>query len=521
VRSSQESCWQADGVLVDDVLDHGRRRSPGGPALITPAGTLDFPTLTDRVHRLAAALAARTAPGDRVAVLSENRAEMVECYYAVPRAGCVLAFANQRLAGPELATLLADADPRVLIVERPLLDRLDDGLAALPALADVVVLGEEASSGYEALLASGDPTWSPAPRHPDRAAWLIHTSGTTGRSKGAVLTHRNVTAGVVTGALGRPVLPDDVYLFPFPLCHVAGYNVLVQHLHGRPVVLPARFDADAFWDDAARHGVTTVSLAPTMLAMLLDHHDGAPAGHSLRTVSYGASAIPDDLLRRAVAELGCGFSQGYGMTELSGNAVFLDAALHRRGIEREPHVLRTCGRPSPLVGVRIVDDDGRDLPAGEAGEIVVRGDQVTVGYWRRPEDTTAAFLPGGWLRTGDIGRFDAEGLLAVVDRKKDLIVTGGENVSSLEVEDVLHRHPAVRAAAVIGLPDPTWGEAITAVVALRSGYVGDDAMADELVAACRAALASFKKPRRVVFVDELPVGPSGKILKADLRLRLG
>jgi acyl-CoA synthetase (AMP-forming)/AMP-acid ligase II len=509
-------------VLVDDVLDHGVRRSPSGPALITPAGALDFTALADRVHRLAAAIAARTAPGDRVAVLSENRAEMVECYYAVPRAGCVLAFANQRLAGPELATLLADADPRVLIAEPPLLDRLGTGLAALRSLAEVVVLADGSSGAptYEALLASGDPAWIPAVRHPDRAAWLIHTSGTTGRSKGAVLTHRNVTAGVVTGALGRPVLPDDVYLFPFPLCHVAGYNVLVQHLHGRPVVLPARFDADTFWDDADRHGVTTVSLAPTMLAMLLDHHGGAPSGHTLRTVSYGASAIPDELLRRAVAELGCGFSQGYGMTELSGNAVFLDAALHRRGIEGEPHVLRTCGRPSPLVGLRIVDDDGGDLPVGEAGEIVVRGDQVTVGYWRRPDDTATAFLPGGWLRTGDVGRFDAEGLLAVVDRKKDLIVTGGENVSSLEVEDVLHRHPAVRAAAVIGLPDPTWGEAITAVVALRPGIVGDDALADELVATCRAALASFKKPRRVVFVEELPVGPSGKILKADLRRRL-
>jgi acyl-CoA synthetase (AMP-forming)/AMP-acid ligase II len=517
-------------VLVDDLLDHGLRRSPSGPALIAPTGTLDFASLAGRVHRLASALAARTVPGDRVALLSENRPEVVECYYGVPRAGTVLTFCNYRLAGAELLSLLRDAAPRVLVAEPDLLARVADGLGTVPSLEELVLLDGDgpvdgpAAIGYEALLAGAEVGWQPPPRRPDRAAWLIYTSGTTGRAKGAVLTHRNVVAGVVTGALGRPVRPDDVYLFPFPLCHVAGYNVLVQHLHGRPVVLPRRFDPDGLWAEVERHGVTTVSLAPTMIGMLLDR--GAPAaGGSLRTISYGASAIPAAMLRRAMQELGCGLAQGYGMTELAGNVSFLDPEMHRRGIEGEPALLATCGRPSPLVAVRIVDDDDRDLPTGRPGEILVRGDQVTAGYWRRPEETAAAFLPGGWFRTGDVGRLDHEGLLAVVDRKKDLIVTGGENVSSLEVEDVLHRHPAVRAAAVVGVPDPTWGESVCAVVVPRSGAVAaagsEAALAAELVAWCRAELASFKKPRRVVFVDELPVNASGKVRKAELRHGLG
>jgi acyl-CoA synthetase (AMP-forming)/AMP-acid ligase II len=516
-------------MLLHEVIELAAAREPDGLALLDGDRSWTFRELAADVDAVAAALAAVSSPGERVAILSTNRAEHVVAYYAAPKAGTVLAMVSWRLHPEEWAATLEHAGASVVLAESALIERLAPRLADVPSVRLVVALDRSAPAvelppgvaltTLEALVADGGAPTSPPPADVEAGdvAWIIHTSGTTGRPKGAMLTHRSLLAAAVGTALARPVADDDVYCFPFPLCHVAGYNVVVFHLHARPVVLLDRFEVTTFLRAVEVHRVTTASLAPTMLAMVLDHPDldGADLS-SLRAVGYGASAISAGLLRRVSDRLGCDLSQGYGMTELSGNAVFLDAAAHRRAVAGEDRLLGAAGRPSPMVAVRIVDDDGLPLPAGEVGEIAVRGDQVCAGYWRDPEATRAARTRDGWFRTGDLGRIDADGWLHVVDRKKDVIVSGGENVASREVEDVLAEHGAVREAAVIGVPDDRWGERVAAVVARRPGQ---DVTAEDLVAHVREHLAGFKVPRLVAFVDELPKNASGKVQKATLRDR--
>lgn len=503
-------------MLLHEIVEFSARRSPDGVALVAGPERRTFAELHRRVEAVAGALGEMAGRGERVAVLSENTPAYVELYYAVPRAGLVLAPLNHRLHPEEWVGALRHVGASVVVGERALLDRLVPLLGGVPTVGAVVCTdaprpGEVA---YEELVAHGA---APAPMEGQRAgdvAWLLFTSGTTGAPKAAMLTHGGLIAGALATSMARGVRSDDAYLFPFPLCHVAGYNVLLFHLHARPVVLMPRFDADGVLGVVDRERITIVSLAPTMISMLLRHPGLAGADlSSLRSVWYGASGIPVQVLREGLARLGCGFEQGYGMTELSGNAAFLDSASHRRGAEGDDRLLEAAGRPGPLVAMRVVDDAMEDVPVGETGEIVVRGDQVTAGYWDDPAATAEAFA-GGWFHTGDLGRFDDEGYLYVVDRKKDVIVTGGENVSSREVEEVLHRHPCVLEAAVVAVPDEQWGEAVCAVVVTRPGTAVSEG---ELVSLCRDHLAGFKKPRHVVFVDELPKNAAGKIVKQQVR----
>lgn len=516
-------------MLLHDIVTDAAGRAPDDPALIFGDTVTTFGALAARVGALAGGLGRLAQPGDRVAILAESCPAYVDAYYGVPAAAMGLTLLNFRLHPDEWLALLARAAPAVLLGERALLDRLDGRLASLPAPPCVVAI-DEAGPGeraYADLLASagGGPEPGPGPLpgapagpRPDDLAWLIFTSGTTGAPKGAMLTHASLLAAVEAAAAARPVADDDVYLFPFPLCHVAGYNLPLLHRHRRPVVLLRRFDPAEVLAAIGRHRVTSVSLAPTMIASVLDHPGLAGADlSSLRTVQYGASAIAEPLLRRGLARFGCDFAQGFGMTELSGNAVFLSGADHRRALAGAPHLLGAAGKPAPGVEVRMVDDAGAPVAPGEVGEIAVRAPQVMAGYWHDDAATAAAFT-GGWFRTGDLGRVDPEGYVYVVDRKKDIIVTGGENVASREVEDVLAGHPAVAEVAVIGVPDPQWGEAVCAVVVARPGVPLDPA---DLVAHARAHLAGFKKPRHVVEVAGLPKNVSGKVLKAELRRTIG
>jgi acyl-CoA synthetase (AMP-forming)/AMP-acid ligase II len=504
-------------MFLDDILDNAAREAPDQPALHCGGDSWTFAALERWVAELAAGLGSLARPGDRVAILAENHPAVVAAYYAVPRAGMCLVLLNYRLAAPELAAMLRDSGARVLIGERDLLDRLHSSLAECPDLAVRVAIDAARAGEIHLDQVPADAASQPVARTADDLAWLIYTSGTTGRAKGAMLSHANLIAGLVAASLGRPVHADDRYLYPFPLCHVSGYNVCVHHLHRRPVVLLRRFEPGAVIDAVDRHRVTSMSLAPTMIAMLLDDPRTAGADFStVRSIGYGAAAIPVAVLRRAIERFGCDFAQGYGMTELAGNAVFLDAAAHRRGLAGEPHLLAAAGQPGPLIGLRIVDEGGADVPAGTVGEIAVRGPQVTAGYWGDAAGT-AACMRDGWFQTGDLGRRDAEGFLYIVDRKKDIVVTGGENVSSREVEDVLHMHPGVREASVIGEPDPRWGENVCAFVAVRDGATVGEA---ELIEFVRAHLAGYKRPKRVLFVDELPKNASGKVAKVELRERL-
>ncbi|MBM3692809.1 MAG: long-chain fatty acid--CoA ligase [Actinobacteria bacterium] len=508
-----------EGVRLHDVVDRAAGRTPDAPALIDGDHVSTFAGLADRVARASGFVAGCTAPGDRVAVVGVNHRSWVDAYYGVPRAGRILVFGNHRLAAPELRSVLERSGSRVLVGPREELDRIDP-----PASVARIDLDDWEAGLAATALGDGGPAPATPPAAADADAWIIHTSGTTGRSKGAVLTHASVLAAVRASDACRTVPPDEVYLLPFPLAHIAGYNVVHHHARGVPVVLLARFDPADFVATVARRQVTSASLAATMLHALLGFLDQHPAAvadlTSLRQIHYGAAPMPTPVLRAARERLGVDFSQGYGMTELSGNAVFLDADDHRKGLAGDDMLLRAAGRPAPGVSVRVVDDDRRTVPAGVPGEIEVRAPQVMDRYWEEPEATATA-LADGWLRTGDVGRLAPDGLLMIVDRKKDVIVTGGENVSSLEVEQVIHTVPAVGEVAVVGVPDPRWGENVCAVVVPRTGALDADAQADALaevvVAAVRAELAGYKRPRHVVVVDALPKNATGKVVKAELR----
>jgi acyl-CoA synthetase (AMP-forming)/AMP-acid ligase II len=479
-----------------------------------------FAELDERIVELASAVASLTTPRERVVVVSDNSADVVALLSAVPRAGCILVPGNSRLTPSDLTSMIAGVGAAVILGSSVQLERLAPHAAELPSVRHWVDLdgpGAGGSRPLEDLL--GVPRHRPHPADERDPAWIIHTSGTTGRPKGATLTHRSLLAAAVNTVLGRGMRNDEVYLFPFPLFHVAAYNVVVHHLARRPVVLLPRFDAAAVLAAVAAEQVTSVSLAPTMLSMLLDHPERPEADlSSLRQISYGASAMPLDLLRRTLRELPeVGLAQGYGMTELSGNAVFLGPDEHRRAATRETHLLAAAGRAGPTVEVRVAAPDGSELPVGATGEILVRGDQVHTGYWEDP-GATASSRHGRWWRTGDLGRIDDEGYLYVVDRLKDIVISGGENVASREVEDVVSTHPDVAAVAVVGEPDERWGERVCAVVVWRAGAGGtDDERAAALLAWTEGRLAGFKRPRSVRSVRELPTNASGKVDKRRLR----
>lgn len=508
-------------MLLSDVLAAAVERAPGTAAVITNAETVTFAELAERVEARAAQIAAITEPGDRVAVLAENRVEYVELYYAVPLAGRVLVPLNHRLHPEEWRNTLAASGARVLFGERAFLSRIqartdagvnDEADARTDARVDRVDGWGEPVAAVEHVIAfddeppapDGSPAFTAPPRTSDDLAWLIGTSGTTGSPKLAMLSDANLIAAVDATLPARPVGDDDVLLTPFPLCHVAGYSVLVLHRRARPIVLQRSFDPVGLTRLVREHHVTMLSLAPTMIAMLLDHpdvHDGDLA--SIHALGYGASPIPGPILRRVIERWNWDCSQGFGMTELGGNALFLGPEEHRRAAAGDQRLLVAAGRPSPGVEVKLGDED----------ELLVRAPQVMRGYWN-DADATETALADGWLHTGDVARIDDDGIVSIIDRKKDVIVSGGENVASREVEEVLHAHPTVADVAVIGVPDERWGERVCAVVVVR-----EPVAAEVLIAHCRAHLAGFKSPRRVEFVDTLPRNASGKLLKHQLRAK--
>jgi acyl-CoA synthetase (AMP-forming)/AMP-acid ligase II len=505
-------------MLLSDVPAIAAHHAPGQIAVRFQDRTMTYAELKARCWRLSNALVEITEPGDRVAILAENCPEYVECYYGVPGASLALTLLNYRLAARELAYIIGNAAPRVLVVEPKYLPTIRQIRHEIPSVQRILLIGEQAEDceGYDSFVAGGAPTEPTRRPAESDLCWLLYTSGTTGLPKGAMLSHRNLMAAVVNSMCAWESAPTEVCMFTFPQFHVAGYVMPMYHLRCWPVVLLRSFDAEALLRNVETWGVTNTAMAPTMIAMLLEDPGTARFDlSSLRRIGYGASSMPAEVLRRARAKWpGVGFSTGFGMTELSGNVMFMSPADHDRAAEHGLPILRSVGRQMPLARVRVVDDEGRDVPAGTPGEIVIKGDQVLTGYWRNPEATASSFFDG-WFRSGDVGQWDEDGYLYIVDRKKDMILTGGENVYPREVEEILYEHPAVVEAAVIGAPDPKWGEKVVAVVCTRDEVTGAD-----LVAFIRERIASYKKPRHVVFIDTLPKNASGKVLKRELRDRI-
>lgn len=480
--------------LLHGLVSAAAADAPERPAVVTDDGTtVTFADFDRQIRGVAGWIAARTAPGDRVAVVADNSAAYAQLYYAVPRSGRVLTLINQRLSPAEQAAQLATAGPTLLLGDERYLSTLPGDVA--PAVV-----------AFESDLWRAAPTSAlPCPdvADPDAPAWLLFTSGSTGVPKAVVHSHRSVLAAVWGSVAGRSVQPAGVYLLPFPMCHIAGYNMLVQHAVAATVVLCAHFRPERFAQLVHTHAVSSCSLAPTMLHALLAYLDRTGTGlPTLKSIAYGSAAMPLDLLRRAIEVLGVDFHQGYGMTETGGNITFLGPEDHRAGTAGRPELLTSAGHPHRDVEIGIADPAGGLLAAGQVGEILVRGPQVTPG------------AGGGWLHTGDMGRVDTDGRLFVVDRLKDIIVTGGENVSSREVEDALSSHPGVDQVAVVAVPDDYWGEAVCAVVVPTPGH---EPTAEDLTDHVRGAIAGFKRPRVVLFTDALPLTGNGKIAKDRVR----
>ena len=507
-------------MQLAQTVRRAARLEPNRIALVDGATRLDWCAFENRVARIASGLRALgVGEGDRVAMLAHNSGRYVEFFFAVVWAGGVAVPVNTRWAVPEVRYALDDSGARWLVVDPDHLEvgrALRDDGAALDALilaADADVQAEGAAH-WEALAES--PRAEDAQRGGEDLACLFYTGGTTGRSKGVMLTHANLVANSLTAMINMDIRADSVHLHTSPMFHVAGGARLfsVTLAAGTHVVLP-RFDVDAFLDAVEQERVTITIIVPTMLARLVRHPELERRDlSSLRLLCYGASPMPEAVLREALERMpGIRLLQSYGMTELSPVATVLTPEYHTF---EGPNAGRTAsaGRPVYNADVMIAGEDGEPLPGGAIGEVCVRGPMVMKGYWNLPE-LTAETLRGGWMHTGDAGYLDADGFLFVVDRLKDMIVSGGENVYSAEVEDAIYLHPDVAECAVIGVPDEQWGEAVHAVVVPKAEAMLDE---DAIVAHCRARIAGFKCPRSVdIRRTELPKSGPGKILKTDLR----
>ncbi|MFI6284189.1 long-chain-fatty-acid--CoA ligase [Streptomyces sp. NPDC051018] len=465
--------------------------------------------------RLAGALRALGVDdGDRVAVLARNSDRYHESVLATWWAGGVVVPLNTRWSAAEVAFALGDAEPDVLVVDDALLPLLGAG-EAVPGGVTVVHAGDGAAPpgtlDYEELVEGHEPV-ADAVRRGQDIAGIFYTGGTTGRPKGVMLSHANLVISTLgIQATVRGIHPGGRLLLFNPLFHAGGFGCwnYQNTFGGTQVILPGFEPLEAL-RAIERHRVTLMWIVPTMIQALLDHPErGKYDLSSIRHIQYGASPISPTLLRRALEAFpGSRFAQGYGMTELSPAATMLTPEDHE-----DESRLDSVGRPVPFTELKVVDPDDAEVPRGQVGEIICRGGQVMLGYWRRPEEAAAA-LRGGWMHTGDAGYLDKDGYVHVVDRIKDMIVSGGENVYSAEVENALVQHPAVGSCAVIGVPDDTYGERVHAVVVLTPGHT---VTAEELRAHCKTLIAGYKSPRSAEFVASLPLSGAGKILKRELR----
>jgi acyl-CoA synthetase (AMP-forming)/AMP-acid ligase II len=479
---------------------------------------LTFTRLADRVARLAGALRQLgLQPGDRVAMLGLNSDRYVEYLYGTWWAGGVINPVNVRWNPKEVAYSLDDCDTRILLVDDHFKGSVGELKRLSRSLQTVVHVGDgEPPAGvlsYEALLGHAAPAADALRGGADLAA-VMYTGGTTGLPKGVMLTHANlyVDALVSIAAAQRP--PEAIGINAAPMFHVGGCGLTLQLMMRlcKQIVLPA-FDEVAMLQAIQEEGGSETFMVPTMIKRLIEHPRFAEFDVSaLQLVLYGAAPIDSALLSQAMKALPrAEFCQMYGMTELSPVASVLPAECHRQ--PGPGSKLRSAGRPVPTAEVRIVDREGHSLPSGATGEVIVRGPTVMAGYWGKPAQTAEA-LRDGWMHTGDGGYLDDEGFLYIVDRIKDMIVTGGENVYSAEVENVIAQMPQVSMCAVIGVPDEQWGERVHAVIVLRAGQALG---AEEVIAFCRERIAGYKCPRDVEFRTELPLSAAGKLLKYALR----
>ena len=500
---------------LSDLITRAARFSPDDVALVQGERRFTHRQHLDRARRLASALhRAGCGRQDRVAVLAMNCTEYAEAFSAAWLSGYILGTVNFRLAPPEIAWVLGDTAPRALVFESQYAEVVAGLKTALPSIETFVCIGDapDWAVAYEDFLQTGDPEGAPLEARPDDIAHIIYTSGTTGRPKGVMRSHRAELAMGECVCLAMDVRPRGRMLEVMPMFHAgAQSSMLAQMWRGGEIHLHRTFDPEAVLKAIESEKITHLHLVPLMVQALVDHpgfdaHDVS----SVETILYAAAPMPVPVLRRALDRFGPVFVNAWGQTEGTGTAL----PKHLHAVDGPlVELLGSIGNAYPLTQVRIVGDDGRDCAVGEVGELWIRGEAVMSGYWNNTAATLEAFHDD-WLKTGDMGRFDACERIFLVDRKKDMIISGGENIYSQEVERAIAEHPAVAQVAVIGAPDEKWGEAVVAAVILHPGAQVDAAA---LIAHTAGLIASYKKPKQVLFLDAFPTLPSGKVNKVALR----
>jgi len=499
-----------------NVSDWVARRSqlhPEREAIVFGELRLTYRDFNDRVNRVTHALGGMGfRKGDRLAILSLNSNAFLETVFACARLGVILVPINFRLAPPEIEFILEDSGSRVLMTDANLFGMIEDSLDKIQ-IEHLIVEGGSVPDRARAFsdLVGGQSTESPVIEEPiggEDPFSLMYTSGTTGRPKGAILTHHNLFWNAVNCMHGFALDEHTRFLISVPLFHAGGLNggAIPTLYAGGTMILESFFHPETSLEQVQKEKITFLGGVPVMLQMMLDvpNFDQVDMS-SVKTIMTGAMPVPVPLIQ-AFQKKNVAFQQSYGLTEATSSVLSLR---HEDAIRK----VGSAGKPFLHVDVRVAKEDGKDVKRGETGEILVRGGNVMKGYWRRPEET-AASLQNGWLRTGDMATVDEEGFVFIKDRKKDLIISGGENIYPAEVESVICQHPKVAEVSVIAVPDPKWGESVRAVIVPKAGQ---DPTLEEIVDFCETRLARYKRPRSVVLVDELPKNALGKVLRKVLR----
>ncbi len=503
-----------------DLLSRAGRNHAAKTAIIWGRREATFAEIEAESNRLAQVLSGDLglAKGDRVGIILPNRPEFTIADWALIKAGLVRVPINPRLAPPEIAYIVEDSGMAALIYGGEFAEVIERIRSQATPVRHLVAVDDAPAGflGWNEIVAAGDPEPSHVATEMEDPYMILYTSGTTGRPKGAMTTVRSRWVSTFTVYANEDfVHSTDVMLHVASLAHGSGTKVFTHYVKGATNVFLPEFSMASYCEAIERHRVTTTWLVPTLIGRLLDFPDRSQYDlSSLRTIVYAGAPMPAERLREAIETFGPVFVQVYGLSEAPQPATALAKEDHVvDGTPEQMGRLASAGRPCIGVDVRVVNETGDEVAAGEIGEVLIRGDHVMASYWNQPE-ATAEVLRDGWFSTGDLATIDAGGYLFIVDRKKDMIISGGYNVYPREVEEVLYRHPAVAECAVIGVPDREWGERVTAVVAFKPDRA---ASPKELTEHCRGLLASYKLPRAVELVDELPKSPAGKILKKKLR----
>lgn len=503
---------------------------PDRTAVAFEGKKFSYGELSDRANRLANALTdLGVQKGDMVAVLQVNCNEFVETYFAVAKIGAIFVPLNFRAKSDELSYMISNCEAKVLLFGERYLDMVNEFRAQCPNTSHFICYESkpEGMLAYSEVLAAASPEEVFTEIDDDDVTILMYTAGTTGRPKAVPLTHNSFSMYVMNNVSPVDIEIEETNVLTVPLYHVAGVQAVMAAIYGgRTLAMMKQFEVKEWLNIVQEQKANRAMLVPTMLKRVIDEPDfGKYDLSSLKVITYGAAPMPFEVIKKAIEVFpGVMFINAFGQTETASTITMLGPADHViTGTDEEKakklkRLQSSIGRPMDDVEIKIVDDDLNELPMGEVGEILAKGPRVMSGYWKDAEKTAKAMTPDGWLRTSDKGYVDDEGYIYLAGRGDDMIIRGGENISPEEVENVLYAHPKVDEAAVIGVPDPDWGQEPKAIVALKKG---ETATADEIMEFCREKLSSFKRPRYVSFCDELPRTSTGKVLKRDLREKYG